>query len=110
MSIGANISVIAFGAILSFATHVHTPHFNVPAVGAILIAVGVVGLVMQLAALARQREADVVVELAHVAPPVYTGPEQVVRRVGDHSTDEALVPVSSLTGRPVRFRHRRRLR
>lgn len=56
MSIGANISVIAFGAILSFATHVHTPGFDIPAVGAILMAVGVVGLVMQLVSLARQRE------------------------------------------------------
>lgn len=56
MSIGAKISVIAFGAILSFATHVHTPGFNVPAVGAILMAVGVVGLIMQLFSLARQRE------------------------------------------------------
>lgn len=38
------------------------------------------------------------------------GPDQVVRRVGDHGTDEALVPVSPLTGRPVRARLRRRVR
>ncbi|HEV3170460.1 MAG TPA: hypothetical protein VGZ32_08980 [Actinocrinis sp.] len=56
MSIGANVSVIAFGAILAFATHVHTPGLNVGAIGAVLIAVGVVGLVMQLTSLARQRK------------------------------------------------------
>jgi hypothetical protein len=56
MSIGANISVIAIGAILSFATHVRTPGFNIPAMGAILMAVGVVGLALQLASLIRQRE------------------------------------------------------
>ena len=56
MSIGANVSVIAFGAILAFATHVHTPGLSVSAIGAVLIAVGVVGLVMQLTSLARQRK------------------------------------------------------
>jgi hypothetical protein len=56
MSIGANISVIAVGAILSFATHVRTPGLNVAAVGAIVLVVGLAGLVMQLASLARQRE------------------------------------------------------
>lgn len=40
---------------------------------------------------------------------VHEGPaaDQVVRQVGDHSTDEGLVPVSLLTGRPVRRRRRR---
>ena len=37
-------------------------------------------------------------------------PDQVVRHVGDHRTDESLVPVSALTGRPVRVRRRRRSR
>jgi hypothetical protein len=55
MSIGANISVIAAGAILSFATHVHTSGFSVVAIGAILMIVGLVSLVVQLASLARQR-------------------------------------------------------
>jgi hypothetical protein len=36
--------------------------------------------------------------------------DQVVRHVGDHHTDESLVPVSVLTGRPVRVRRRRRNR
>jgi len=56
MSIGANISVIAIGAILSFATHVRTPGLDVAAIGAIVMVVGLAGLVMQLASLARQRE------------------------------------------------------
>jgi hypothetical protein len=37
-------------------------------------------------------------------------PDQVVRHVGDHVTDESLVPVSPLTGRPLRTRRRRGLR
>jgi hypothetical protein len=56
MSIGANISAIAFGAILSFATHVNTPGFDIPAIGAIIMVVGVAGLIMQLASLSRQRQ------------------------------------------------------
>lgn len=56
MSIGANVSVIAFGAILAFATHLHTRGLNVGAIGAVLIAVGVAGLAMQLTSLARQRK------------------------------------------------------
>jgi hypothetical protein len=45
-------------------------------------------------------------------PPVpdADGPDQFVRTVGDHATDESLVPVSPLTGRPLRTRRRRRLR
>jgi hypothetical protein len=56
MSIGANLSVIAVGAILSFATHVRTTGFSLIAMGGVLIAVGAVGLFMQIAALQRQRE------------------------------------------------------
>lgn len=38
----------------------------------------------------------------------YSADDQVVRQVGDHALDESLVPVSPLTGRPVRTRRRRR--
>lgn len=55
MSIGANVSVSALGAILAFATHVHTHGLNVSAIGAVLMVVGVAGLAMQLASLSRQR-------------------------------------------------------
>lgn len=85
MSIGANISVIAIGAILSFATHVNTPGFNIPAMGAILIAVGAIGLVMQLASLARQRELTAANLTQQRA--VVVRPNDVVRR--DADTDAA---------------------
>jgi hypothetical protein len=65
----------------------------------------------------------VVEERAPVAPPAVDAPtvqqqpvtgepraDQVVRHVGDHHTDESLVPVSVLTGRPIRARRRRRNR
>lgn len=55
MPIGANISVIAAGAILAFATHVRIPHISVAAVGGVLMAVGVIGLWLRLAAIMRQR-------------------------------------------------------
>lgn len=38
----------------------------------------------------------------------YVQPDQVVRQVGDHELDESLIPVSPLTGRPLRTRRRRR--
>jgi hypothetical protein len=56
MSIGANISVIAVGAVLAFATHVHSTGFSVIAMGFVLMVVGAIGLFMQVAALYRQRE------------------------------------------------------
>lgn len=56
MSIGANISVITTGAILTFAVRLHTDGISVQAVGGVLMAVGAVALVMQIRALARQRE------------------------------------------------------
>lgn len=77
MSIGASVSVVAMGAILSFATHVHTPGFNVAAMGAVLMAVGVAALVMQLAALARQRELTAVTATRGNAP-VLVRPNEVV--------------------------------
>lgn len=56
MSIGANIAVIAAGAILAFAVRVHADGVSVQAVGAVLMAVGVIGLILRIRALARQRE------------------------------------------------------
>jgi hypothetical protein len=56
MSIGANISVIAVGAILTFATHIRSTGFSVIAMGAVFMVVGAVGLFMQVAALQRQRQ------------------------------------------------------
>ena len=59
MSIGANISVIAVGAILTFATHVRASGFSVIAMGGVLMVVGAAGLFMQVAALQRQRQLTV---------------------------------------------------
>jgi hypothetical protein len=56
MSIGANVSVIAVGAVLAVAVRVHTDGFSVTAVGGVLMVVGVISLMMQIRALARQRE------------------------------------------------------
>ena len=55
MPIGANISVIAAGAILAFATHVRSAALSITAVGAVLMAVGVAGLALRLASVMRQR-------------------------------------------------------
>lgn len=73
MSIGGNIAVVAVGAILTFATHVRTAGFSVVAVGTILMVVGAVSLVMQLVALARQRQ--LTVDQAVVSRPVVVRPE-----------------------------------
>jgi hypothetical protein len=56
MSIGANVSVIAVGAVLAFAVRVHTDGISVHSVGGVLMAVGLISLMMQIRAIARQRE------------------------------------------------------
>ncbi|HEX4791766.1 MAG TPA: hypothetical protein VH372_25090 [Actinospica sp.] len=56
MRIGANISVIAVGAILAFATRVHTAGFSIQAVGAVLMLVGLLSLVLRIGSVLRQRE------------------------------------------------------
>lgn len=56
MSIGASISVIAVGAILAFATHVHSQSVSLIAMGGVLMVVGIVALGLQIAALHRQRQ------------------------------------------------------
>ena len=73
MTIGANITIVAAGAILAFATHVHIAGFSLVAVGAILMAVGTVSLAMQLAALARQRQ--LTVDEAVIDHPILVRPD-----------------------------------
>ena len=48
MGIGTSIVVFAIGAILRFATTVHTTNFNVHTIGMILMIVGAVGFVVSL--------------------------------------------------------------
>ncbi|HLI55033.1 MAG TPA: hypothetical protein VKU88_11945 [Acidimicrobiales bacterium] len=48
MGIGTSIVVFAIGAILKFATTVHTSSFNIQTIGVILMIVGAVGFVLSL--------------------------------------------------------------
>jgi hypothetical protein len=48
MGIATSIVVFAIGAILRFATTVHTAHWNIHTIGVILIIVGAVGFVVSL--------------------------------------------------------------
>jgi hypothetical protein len=48
MGIGTSIVVFAIGAILRFATTVHTTNFNIHTIGVILMIVGAVGFVISL--------------------------------------------------------------
>ena len=48
MGIATSIVVFAIGAILRFATTVHTTNFNVHTIGVILMIVGAVGFVVSL--------------------------------------------------------------
>ena len=60
MGIGTSIILIAVGAILRFATHVHTKGFNLHTVGLILMIVGAVGFLWSMLVLygVRDRRAD----------------------------------------------------
>jgi uncharacterized membrane protein YbhN (UPF0104 family) len=65
MTFGASIFLIALGAILRFAVHVHTQGFNLHTIGLILMIVGVVGLLIaiwQWAVWSRRRRQEVLVE------------------------------------------------
>jgi hypothetical protein len=73
MSIGANLTAIAVGAILTFATHIRSTGFSVVAVGAVLMVVGVVGLGLQIAALRRQ-QAMTATELVDPQRPILVRP------------------------------------
>ena len=48
MGVGTSIVVFAIGAILRFATNVHSSSFNIQTIGDILMIVGVVGFVVSL--------------------------------------------------------------
>lgn len=55
MTIGGSIALIAIGAILRFAISWSPSHINVPLIGAILMIVGVIGLIISLAFLFSRR-------------------------------------------------------
>ncbi len=48
MGVAASIVVFAIGAILKFATTVHSSHFNIQTIGVILMVVGVVGFIASI--------------------------------------------------------------
>jgi len=48
MGIGASLFLIAVGAILAFAVHVHTTGFDVNTIGVILMIIGLVGILISL--------------------------------------------------------------
>ncbi len=49
MGIGTSIVVFAIGAILKFATTVHSASFNIQTIGVILMIVGAIGFLLSLA-------------------------------------------------------------
>lgn len=84
MSIGANMSVITAGAILAFATRIRLEGISIPSVGMVLMLVGVVGLVLQLASLRRRRRLT--------ALRAATPPEAVLVRPGAAPGSAAQAP------------------
>jgi hypothetical protein len=94
MSIGANVSVITAGAILAFATHIHSTGISVEALGGVLMAVGVVGLVMQINSLAKQRRLTV----AQAESPAAA---VAVRPPGAYGRPYALSPYAGTTADPL---------
>jgi hypothetical protein len=80
MSIGANVSVITAGAVLAFATHIHSTGISIQAIGGVLMAVGAVSLVLQISSLAKQRRLTAVqagtmpASAIAVRPPGAAGP------------------------------------
>lgn len=69
MGFGANLAVIAIGAVLAFATHFTLSGIDVRMVGWILMAVGVIGMIIGLT-YARPRRALREVD-ANAGEPVY---------------------------------------
>ena len=59
MSIGVSVFLIAVGAILAFAVHVHSGWLDVNMVGWVLMAAGAVGLVVTLMLWQRRRTVSV---------------------------------------------------
>ena len=75
MTFAGSIFLIAVGAILRFATHLHVKGLDLRTIGLILMIAGVVGLLIaiwQWATLNRSRRAQVVVEERGVADPRYS--------------------------------------
>lgn len=75
MTFAGSLILIAVGAILRFATHVHTKGFNLHTVGLILMIVGAVALVIAIWQWAvwsrRSRQSEVLVDDRRAEDPRY---------------------------------------
>lgn len=73
MTFAGSILLIAVGAVLRFAVHVHTSGFNLHTVGVILMIAGVIALLLSIWQWAvwsrRSRESEVVVDDRRERPP-----------------------------------------
>jgi len=68
MRLGSSIFLIALGAILAFAVHVSVSGIDLQVVGYILLAVGVLGIILEFAFFAPRRRSTTTVRAA--APTV----------------------------------------
>ena len=75
MTFAGSLILIAVGAILRFATHVHTKGFNLHTIGLILMIVGAIALVIAIWQWAvwsrRSRQSEVLVDDRRVEDPRY---------------------------------------
>ena len=75
MTFAGSLLLIAAGAILRFATHVHTKGFNLHTIGLILMIVGAIALILSIWQWAvwsrRSRQSEVLVDDRRVDDPRY---------------------------------------
>jgi uncharacterized membrane protein YidH (DUF202 family) len=75
MTFAGSLLLIAVGAILRFATHVHTKGFNLHTIGLILMIVGVIALLLSIWQWAvwsrRSRQKEVLVDDRRAEDPRY---------------------------------------
>lgn len=75
MTFAGSLLLIAVGAILRFATHVHTKGFNLHTIGLILMIVGAIALILSIWQWAvwsrRSRQSEVLVDDRRVDDPRY---------------------------------------
>jgi uncharacterized membrane protein YbhN (UPF0104 family) len=78
MTFAGSIFLIALGAILRFATHLHVKGLDLRTIGLILMIAGVVGLIVAIWQWAvwsrRSRQSEVLVDDRRVADPRYQQP------------------------------------
>ena len=83
MTFAGSIFLIAVGAILRFATHLHVKGLDLKTIGLILMIAGVVGLIIAIWQWAvwsrRSRQSEVLVDDRRVADPRYQRPPSAYR-------------------------------